>query len=83
MTRDRQDIESFISNWLKEQLDQEVESHANFGAVGMDSLDAVQLIDDLALFLGVEELSISLILEHPTTAELATHLADVSAEAVA
>jgi len=81
--KDRKDIESFISNWFKAQLEQDVELHANFGAVGMDSLDAVQLIDDLALFLDVEELPISLLLEHPTTAELATQLADLSAEAIA
>jgi acyl carrier protein len=83
MTTDRQEIETFISRWLKEHLEQDVELDANFGAVGMDSLDAVQLIDDLAQLVGAEELPISLILEHPTTAELAEHLAGISVEAVA
>jgi acyl carrier protein len=83
MTSDNQDIETFISDWLKDHLEQDVELDANFGAIGMDSLDAVQLIDDLAQFVGVDELPISLILEHPTTAELAKHVANLSAEAVA
>jgi acyl carrier protein len=73
------DIEAFIVDWLKEQLEQVVDIQANFAAVGMDSIDAVQLTDDLAQFIGVEELPVSVILEHPTAADLARHLADVAA----
>lgn len=83
MTKDITDIESFIRVWMKEQLEQDVEPGANFAAVGMDSLDAVQLTDELAQFIGVEELPVSLVLDHPTTRELAEHLAELALEEVA
>jgi acyl carrier protein len=75
MAKEIDDIEAFIAGWMKEQLEQEVDPGANFAAVGMDSLDAVRFTDDLAAFLGVEELPVSLILDHPTGRELASHLA--------
>jgi acyl carrier protein len=77
MTKDVADIETFIAHWLKEQLEQEVGAEANFAALGMDSLDAVRLTDDLADFIGVEEVPVSLILDHPTGGELARYLAGV------
>jgi acyl carrier protein len=81
MTRGIQDIETFIAAWLKEQLEQEVGSDANFAALGMDSLDAVRFTDELAEFIGFDELPVSLILDHPTGAELARYLVTLSSEA--
>jgi acyl carrier protein len=81
MTRDVKDIESFAVRWLKEQLEQDVDADANFAALGMDSLDAVRFTDDLAEFIGVEEVPVSLILDHPTARELAGHLAGHVGEA--
>jgi acyl carrier protein len=83
MTRETTDIEMFIANWMKEQLEQEVDSDANFAAVGMDSLDAIRFTDDLAAFIGVDELPISLILDHPTGRDLAKHLGELINEATA
>jgi acyl carrier protein len=77
------EIDSFIRTWMKEQLEQDVDSGANFAAVGMDSLDAVQLTDELAQFVGAEELPVSLILDHPTPRELAEHLASLELEEIA
>jgi acyl carrier protein len=83
MTKDSSDIENYINAWLKEELEQEVDSEANFAALGMDSLDAVRLTDDLAEFMGIEELPVTLILDHPTTSELAAHLSRLRAQDVA
>lgn len=76
-------IQVFITTWLKEQLEQDVAADANFAAIGMDSLDAVRLTDDLATFIGVDEVPVSLILDHPTAGALARHLAELSSEAAA
>ena len=80
MTKDVRDIETFVVRWLKEQLEQDVDSDANFAALGMDSLDAVRFTDELAEFIGVEEVPVSLILDHPTARELAGHLAGLVVE---
>jgi len=80
MTKDVRDIETFVVRWLKEQLEQDVDAEANFAALGMDSLDAVRFTDDLAEFIGVEEVPVSLILDHPTARELAGHLARLVVE---
>jgi acyl carrier protein len=83
MTRNVGNIETFIAQWLKDQLEQEVDSEANFATLGMDSLDAVRFTDDLAEFIGVDEVPVSLILDHPTARELAQHLAGTLEEAAA
>jgi acyl carrier protein len=78
MTRGIREIEGFIAAWIKEQLEQEVDAEANFAAIGMDSLDAVRFTDELAEFMGLDELPISLMLDHPTAAALARYLAQQS-----
>jgi acyl carrier protein len=82
MSKPVEAIQAFIATWLKEQLEQEVEADANFAAIGMDSLDAVRLTDDLAAFIDVEEVPVSVILDHPTASALARHLAERSSEPV-
>ena len=74
MSRSRKEIEEFVTEWLSKQLGQSVSAQANFGALGMDSLDAVELTDALADELGVEQVDVSLILDHPTPARLAEFL---------
>jgi acyl carrier protein len=83
MSKGIAELETFMVAWLREQLEQEVDADANFAAIGMDSLDAVRFTDELAEFIGVDELPVSLILDHPTTAELARHLAEQSIAATA
>lgn len=80
MTQDRKEIEVFVTNWLSRQLGQAVNAQANFGALGMDSLDAVELTDALADELGVEQVDVSLILDHPTPARLADFLSSQAVE---
>lgn len=75
MPTDQQELEAFITQWLSEQLGQEVRSEAAFGALGMDSLDAVELTDALADKLQVDQVDVSLILDHPSAKRLAEHLA--------
>lgn len=70
----------FVTNWLSRQLGQAVNAQANFGALGMDSLDAVELTDALADELGVEQVDVSLILDHPTPARLADFLSSQAVE---
>ena len=69
------ELRGFIVNWLSSQLGHSVKPEANFGALGLDSLDAVELTDALAEKLGVDELPISLILDHASPVALAEHLA--------
>ena len=78
MTISTTDIETFVVAWLKEELEQDVDCQDDFATVGIDSLDAVRLTDDLADFIGVEELPVSLILDHPTTAKLAEHISSIT-----
>jgi acyl carrier protein len=70
----QEEIIDFITGWLGGQLGQPVLAEANFGAIGMDSLDAVGLIDALADKLGLDELPVSLVLDHPSAAALAAYL---------
>lgn len=71
-----EEILSFTTAWLSGQLGQPVLPDANFGAIGMDSLDAVSLTDALADKLEVDELPVSIVLDYPTARALAHHLAD-------
>lgn len=80
MSRSKEKIEEFVKTWLSRQLGQSVSAEANFGALGMDSLDAVELTDALADELGVEQVDVSLILDHPTPARLAEYLSGQSSE---
>jgi acyl carrier protein len=75
MARDAKLISDFIVQWLSEQLGQQVGADAEFAALGLDSLDAVRMTDALAAKLGVDELPVALVLEHPSVSSLATHLA--------
>lgn len=77
-----EDLTAFITDWLGRQLGHGIQPDANFGALGLDSLDAVELTDALAEKLGVDELPVSLILDHASPAALAAHLsANFSCEA--
>lgn len=75
MSLEVQKIASFIRNWLTNQLQQEVGQDAEFAGLGLDSLDVVRLTDELAEHIGVDELPVALVLEHPTVSSLASHLA--------
>ncbi|HEY4181374.1 MAG TPA: acyl carrier protein [Kofleriaceae bacterium] len=75
MARDAKQISEFIVQWLGEQLGQQVGDSAEFTALGLDSLDAVRMTDALAAKLGVDELPVAVVLEHPSVSALATHLA--------
>jgi acyl carrier protein len=75
MARDATQIAAFIVEWLNEQLGQQVGAEAEFAALGLDSLDAVRMTDALAAKLGIEELPVALVLEHPSIPKLAGHLA--------
>lgn len=69
------DIESLIVDWVRTQLDVECSPEANFGALGLDSLDAVELSEVLAEKVGLEEVPVTWILDHPTPRRLAAQLA--------
>ena len=75
MAHDAKQISSFIVAWLEEQLGQQVNPEAEFAALGLDSLDAVRLTDALAGRLGVDELPVGVMLEHPSIPALSGHLA--------
>ncbi|HEY4058510.1 MAG TPA: acyl carrier protein [Kofleriaceae bacterium] len=77
MARDAKQISEFIVQWLSEQLGQKVGADAEFTALGLDSLDAVRMTDALAAKLSVDELPVSVVLEHPSVSALATHLASL------
>ena len=74
-SRDASEVASFIRAWLSSQLSQQVGDDAELAALGLDSLDAVRLADELAEHLGIDELPVALVLEHPTVSALAAHLA--------
>src|SRR5262245_17119683 len=87
MTKDITDIENvapwiemFIATWMKEQLQQEVDSESNLAALGVESLHAARLMGDLARFIGMNDVSVRLLIEHPTAGDLARHLAMVVAQ---
>jgi acyl carrier protein len=73
--------ESAIRDWCVEYLagaldlpQQEVDPHAKFARLGLDSANSVYLIVELEEWLGIE-LTADLVFEHPTIADLARHLA--------
>jgi acyl carrier protein len=68
------DLSKFIAGFLSEQLDRSIGTDAVFAQLGLDSLDFVRLTDALAERMGIDELPVSLVLEHPTITALATHL---------
>jgi hypothetical protein len=70
-------IEMFIADWMKEQLKQEVDSESNLAALGVGSVHAAPFMNDLAEFVGMKEVPVRLLLEHPTAGGLARHLAMV------
>jgi acyl carrier protein len=80
MAEKQMEIADFITEWLSQQLGQEVSAEANFGALGLDSLDAVELTDALADKLGREQIDVSLILDYPTAVRLGEHLANSERE---
>ncbi len=75
-TGDKTELANFIASQLSAMLGQEVSPEANFAALGMDSLDAVTLIDALADRLGEDELPVTLVVDFPTAQALATHLTE-------
>lgn len=79
--RDANELAAFIRSWLSNQLQQEVGDDAEFAALGLDSLDAVRLTDELGEFLAIDELPVALVLEHPTVSALAAHLATLPGKA--
>jgi acyl carrier protein len=72
-TREQETL-TFITQWLSEQLKRDVAPDAHFATLGLDSLDAVRLVDAVAEKFGVDELPVSLVLEHPVLSELAVQL---------
>lgn len=70
------EILDFTTSWLSQQLGTTVLPEANFGAIGMDSLDAVALTDALADRLGIDELPVSIVLDHPSPQSLSEWLAN-------
>lgn len=81
-TRSSQEILSFITSWLSHLLGVTVLPNANFGAIGMDSLDAVALTDALTDRLGIDELPVSIVLDHPSPQSLSEWLATEGAAAL-
>jgi acyl carrier protein len=81
MAKTENEIVWFMVRWLSEQLRREVGADANFAALGLDSIDMVRLTDALAEDMGVEELPISLVLDHPTISALAAQLVTLQTEA--
>lgn len=75
MTNIPEKILEFIRQWLAQQLGHAASDMANFAALGLDSLDAVELTDALAAEFGLGELPVSIILDHPSATELAQALA--------
>jgi acyl carrier protein len=73
-----EEILSFTTEWLSVQLGQPVLPEANFGALGMDSLDAVALTDALADKLGLDELPVSMVLDYPSALALSEQLSALS-----
>ncbi len=69
------EIEAVIVDWIDRQLDTRCSPESNFGALGLDSLDAVELTEVLAEHLGLEEVPVNWILDHPTPRSLALRLA--------
>lgn len=72
-------IEMFIGTWMKEHLEQEVDSESNLAAIGVESSRAAHFMGDLARFIGMNDVPVRLLLEHPTAGDLARHLAMVVA----
>jgi polyketide synthase 7 len=73
MTQDK--LAQFMAVWLGKELGREISANAEFAALGLDSLDMVRMMDAVAVEIGVDELPISLVFDHPSVSKLAAHLA--------
>ncbi len=74
MAETEQELSTFIAGWLSSQLEREVGAEAEFAGLGLDSLDLVRLADALAERIGVDELPVSLVFDHPSIPALSAHL---------
>lgn len=74
MAEAEQELLSFTLRWMSEELGRTVAPDAAFATMGLDSLDVVRLTDALAEHMGVDELPVSIVLDHPTLSSLVNHL---------
>lgn len=72
---DAQMTTAFLCEWSRDRTGRVPEPDASLMELGLDSFDIVALVDALRSFSGATELSILEILEHPTLAALAAHVA--------
>jgi acyl carrier protein len=75
MSEKEKEITSFLVRWLTEQLKRPITANSHFAKLGIDSLDVVRMTDALAEHLGLDELSVELVMDHPSVEALATHVA--------
>ena len=68
------DISSFLTSWLSQTLGRPIEATATFSAIGLDSFEAVRLIDVVAARLG-QELNPIIVIDYPSIDSLAEHVA--------
>jgi acyl-CoA synthetase (AMP-forming)/AMP-acid ligase II/acyl carrier protein len=74
-----ENITRFITSWLSELLGRPVDPDAEFATLGLDSIEAVRLIDALAENLGYEIDPMLAALDYPSASLLGNHLASRSA----
>jgi acyl-CoA synthetase (AMP-forming)/AMP-acid ligase II/acyl carrier protein len=72
--RTADEITRFVASWLSEHFGRAIATDAEFSTIGLDSLEAVRMLDALAEILGVE-LDPMLALDYPSAAMLGGHLA--------
>jgi acyl carrier protein len=70
-----EELLSFTLRWMSQELGRNVNADAAFATMGLDSLDVVRLTDALAEHMGIDELPVSIVLDHPNLSSLVKHLA--------
>ena len=77
MAQQAEELVAFTVDWLSKKYGQPVNPEVEFVALGLDSLDLVRLINALAERVGVDELPVSLMFDHPSVSSLAEHLVTI------